>query len=490
MSIFLGVDVGTTKLGAVALELGETVQVFVRHGIPNTAAYTLPGHPERAELDLHVLARLVTQLLAETAQRLGTRTGEVTGIGVTGQQHGLALLSPEGSPLAPAVTWQDRRTLDVMPGSMATYLERYIAQAGGPEAFDPCGCLPAAGYLGPTLFWLQANGLLPKQPALACLIPDATASLLAGAPPCTDATDGGSSGLLDITRGTWHRPAIERLGLPAELFPPVRPTGAPLGGLTADMAAATGFTAGTPIGVAMGDNQASFLGSVHQAESVLLNVGTGAQISALADGFHRLPGLDTRAFPDGRYLLVGAGMFGGRVYADLHDFFRAVGQAFFGASDGQVLYAEMARLGTTVPPGADGLRCDPYFAGSRADPNRRGCFANVSTANLTPGHLVRALLEGMAEAFYGFYQVMQPALPGGAAAAPSALIGSGNGIRRNRLLSEILARRFGAPLAVPGWEEEAAVGAALSAAAGGGTIRWAQVPDLIQLGQVVDTEMA
>ncbi|MHB0859222.1 MAG: sedoheptulokinase [Anaerolineae bacterium] len=487
MTLFIGLDIGTTKLGAVALELGETARVLVRHGIPNHAAYTPEGFPERAELDLHAMARLVTQLLAETTQRLGPLAAQVAGIGVTGQQHGLALLSPEGRFLMPAVTWQDRRTLEILPGSAETYLERFIAQAGGPEAFAPCGCLPAAGYLGPTLFWLKAQGCLPAEPALACLIPDAAASLLSGAPPCTDPTDGGSSGLLDITRNAWHEPAIQRLSLPENLFPPVRPSGAPLGGLTAALAAATGLPEGLPVAVALGDNQASFLGSVRQAESVLVNVGTGAQISAMADGFHRLPGLDTRAFPDGRYLLVGAGMFGGRVYADLHAFFQGVGRAFFGVSGGEDLYPAMERLGAAVPPGADGLRCAPYFGGARADPQRRGSYTNISTANLTPGHLVRALLEGMADAFYTFYEVMQPALPARAASEPLSLIGSGNGIRRNALLSEILARRFGASLAVPAWEEEAAAGAALAAAAGSGTIGWRQVPDLVQLGQVLGT---
>jgi sedoheptulokinase len=48
------------------------------------------------------------------------------------------------------------------------------------------------------------------------------------------------------------------------------------------------------------------------------------------------------------------------------------------------------------------------------------------------------------------------------------LVGAGNGVRRNRLLAQILAGRFAMPLHVPALSEEAAVGAAIIAAVGAG----------------------
>jgi len=61
----------------------------------------------------------------------------------------------------------------------------------------------------------------------------------------------------------------------------------------------------------------------------------------------------------------------------------------------------------------------------------------------------------MAEGFYAFYEQMRPLL-----GPRTQLIGSGNGIRRNPLLAQILAERFEMPLHIPALEEEAAVGAA------------------------------
>ena len=43
------------------------------------------------------------------------------------------------------------------------------------------------------------------------------------------------------------------------------------------------------------------------------------------------------------------------------------------------------------------------------------------------------------------------------------MVGSGNGIRKNALLAQLVAERFSLPLLIPLYEEEAAVGAALCA---------------------------
>ena len=464
MALYLGLDVGTTTLSIVVLDTA-TGRLVARNTVPHSADATSEEDKGRgrAELDLSRLGALAVESLAQTAGQV--QGGEaIRGLGVTGQMHGVAFLHPDATPLGPAITWQDRRALEQIPGSAETYLQRFISLAGGPSAFKRMGCLPAAGYLGPTLFWLRCNGRLPRPPARACFIPDAIVALLTGQPPCTDPTDGGSSGIFDIVSRQWDRALVERLGLPPRLLPEVREPGTGVGTLRPEIAASTGLPRDLPVYVALGDNQASFLGSVGEpGDSLSINVGTGAQISALMDGYQRLPGLDTRYYPGERYLLVGAALFGGRSYAHLREFFRRIGAAFFGARGDEELYEEMNRLAAAVPPGADGVCCSPLFAGSRLDPATRGSFTGLTPENLTPGHLTRALLEGVAEGFYAFYQQMRPVI-----GERRRLVGSGNGIRRNPLLASILAERFAMPLVIPTLEEEAAVGAALAAAVGNG----------------------
>lgn len=470
MSIYLGLDLGTTTISAVALEASSGA-ALATVTLPNSArpAAAAPG---RAELNLAALGALATRALGDLAGRLGPRSAAVAGLGVTGQMHGLALLSPEGRPLGPAITWQDERALAPAPFSAGapadeSVLARFLRQAGGLAALSRLGCRPAAGYAGVTLYALALEGALPAGPALACTIPDAVVSFLSGAAPHSDPTDAASTGLYDVVAARWDVALVRRLGLPAALLPPVRPSGSVAGGLRGPVAAECGLRAGLPVHTALGDNQAAYLGSVAAPEgTLLLNVGTGAQISAWRAEFAALPGVEARPLPGGGYLLVGAGLSGGRSYALLAGLFRQAGEALCGARVSEAaLYARLNALAAEVAPGADGLVCAPWFAGSRRDPALRASFSGLTAGNLTPGHLARALLEGLANDLATFHAEMAPALP-----PARRLVGAGNAVRSNRVLREALAERFGLPLAVPACAEPAAAGAALLAAVGSGEI--------------------
>jgi len=461
MALLLGLDIGTTNLAAVAWE-SEGGRLLGRWSMPNRGRRD--EAPGRAELDLDVIQAQVMELLGEVAAEVPYES--VAGVGVTGQQHGVGFVDGSGRPIARAITWQDQRAAQEPLPSGETALQRYLRLGEGIEALERLGCRPATGYLGPTLLWLHEMDRLPAQADVrVCFVPDAAVAALIGkAPPC-DPTDAGSSALYDIVAGGWDKALAARLGLPLTLLPPVVETGTRVGSLSVAAARATGLPAGTPVCVAMGDNQASYLGSVREpARTVLVNMGTGSQCSLMAEGFRRLPGVDTRAYPGGRYLFVGAGLFGGRSLGYLQTLFHRVGQAFWGQPSPPSLDA-MVELAQRTPHGADGLQCNPTFTGTRLDPDARGAFVGLTPDNLTPGHLTRALLEGMAGAFSALYQDLVPEL-----GPREVLVGAGNGIRRNPLLQELLSGAFGLPLAVPAWDEEAAVGAAMAAAVGVGAL--------------------
>lgn len=456
MELFIGLDVGTTSVSGVALDT-ESARLVSVVSLPHGAAREAAG-VGRAELDLGALWVAAQKVLGAVAAEVRGRA-DVGALAVTGQMHGLALVGPEGAPAAPAITWQDQRVTERDEKGQA-YLERFVADAGGTEAFARMGALPATGYLGPSLYWLRRHDRLPAGEVTACLIPDAIVARLTGEGPVTDPTDAASTGLFDVVSGAWDRELLRRLELPEGLLAPVRASGEVAGRLDDAVAREVGLPPGLPVAVAIGDNQASFIGSVRDARRALLvNIGTGAQVSALAETFGTRPGIEARPFPGGRYLLVGAGLSGGASYALLRAFYWRVGAALFGASGDDGLYERMNELAARVPPGCDGLRCLPLFSGTRVDPTARGSLTGISVDNLTPGHLARALLEGVADQLHGLYDAMRP-LTG----HRTDLVGAGNAIERNPLLARILASRFELPLHLPAFEEPAAVGAALVAA--------------------------
>ncbi len=391
--------------------------------------------------------------------RVAGEGGPVDGVGVTGQQHGMVLLDEAWRPCSPFIGWQDQRCQEPLP-SGETCIERMLALGG--DAFGRSGCRPATGYLGSTLFWLAQNGQLPKR-VRSCFAADYLVSGLCDRPPVTDPTDAASSGLLDVGAGQWNEALVEALGLAVDLLPEVRPSCQPAGGVSAAAAKRTGLPPGVPVSVGCGDNQASFAGSVaDQGETVLVNIGTGGQISAFVTQAVFAEELDLRPFLQGGFLLVGAGLCGGKSYRILRDFFRQVGKRVFGLSEMPDLYERLNALAADAPPGADGLRCEPIFAGTRREPERRAVWSGMSQANFTPGHMARALLEGIAEQFRLLREKMDGLGP------RSQLVGSGNGLRKNPLLRQIMSDTFGLPMRIPQHEEEAAVGAALCASVAAG----------------------
>ena len=124
----------------------------------------------------------------------------------------------------------------------------------------------------------------------------------------------------------------------------------------------------------------------------------------------------------------------------------------------------MNRLAANVAAGADGLRCEPHFSGTRLDPTVRGSLTGLTPGNFTPEHLARAVLEGMARSLHDGFTAIHNIT----GHKPTQLISAGNGLRENRLLAEIVSQSFGLPLIFTPHREEAAYGAARIAAAGCG----------------------
>ena len=83
----------------------------------------------------------------------------------------------------------------------------------------------------------------------------------------------------------------------------------------------------------------------------------------------------------------------------------------------------------------------------------------ITEENFTPQQLTRGFMLGMCNELYSFYEQMQE-LTGN---THVRLIGTGNGIRKNKVLQGYLEKVFGMPLTIPENTEEAAFGASVFA---------------------------
>lgn len=460
MKHFLGVDVGTTTITALVLDLVDAT-IVARATTANDTEITSAEDRRlgRSEWDPDQILDRVKKAIRLVVADGGS---DIEAVGVTGQMHGMLVVDEAGGSVGPFIGWQDQRGIEPLDRGPSA-VER-LATASGSDV-----CLAKTGYLGTTLTWLAVNGVLPEAPFTASFLPDFVVAVMTDTAVVTDRTNAAGSGLYDVVRDQWDEEVVEVGTLSVSILPDLRLSGSVAGSLTPEWAKETGLSEGLPVMVACGDNQASFSGSVaNYNEIALVNVGTGGQVSVHATEVVHAPGLEMRPFMDGHYLLVGAGLVGGRTFAWLRDFVAAIGRDVFDVaveSDG--IYEALTRLAGNVDVGADGLTFEPLLTGTREAPDRRGMMGGIGTTNFTPGHLSRALFEGVAEQFSRLYDAGVDA----GASRRSRLVGAGNGIRRNPVLRAALESAFGLPMQVPAHTEEAAFGAALLASVGAGERR-------------------
>ena len=463
MTIILGVDLGTTKITCIAVETtsSEILAIGTANNNANVTSTEdrVRGH---SEWRVDAIGDAAIQCLTIVAGQLKKRVADIAGIGITGQQHGMLLVDGASfRPISHLINWQDRRALEPMPGGQATWLQA-ARRAIGDDAWRRTGCWLHPGFMATTLFELAQRQLLPAN-ARALFIMDYFGSILTGQAPITEPSCAGSSGVFDVRTRQWNDDAIKALGLSRSLFPEIREANQRIGMLTSELSRVTGLAQGTPVFAPIGDHQASFLGSVaDRRTSVLVNVGTGAQVAVYTDDFEFESPIELRPCPCGGNLLSNVGLAGGWSYQVLEQFFQNVGQAFFGSESTSKLYERMNRLAADVPSGTEGLRCEPRFSGTRLDPTVRGSITGLSPQNFTAGHLARAVLDGMGRSLHDGFAAIQAVT----SQFPHTLVAAGNGLRENPLLGEIVSQAFQLPLTFTQHREEAAFGAALVASVG------------------------
>lgn len=419
----LGIDIGTTSTCAVAVDQksGE-----VRATLTTKTPSFLPSPKEWEKAQP---AEEIFRVVKALAGQMIDRFAEICSIGLTGQMHGVVYTDRDGKSVSPLYTWQDGRG-ELPEENGKTYVENLSAETGFPLA---------TGFGNVTHYYNEKNGLVPKEAVSMCTIEDYAAMALAGRKePLLHSSCAASLGCYDI-------PA-NRFGVKNPYLPAAKKTPEILGYTEGDI----------PVSIAIGDNQASFLGSIQDKErSLLANVGTASQVSFAAPFVEAGGSIETRPLVGDVCLLTGNSLCGGRAYAMLEEFFQKT-LAMAGVKTQGKLYGDMERLAMQMSV-EEPLHFDTRYAGSRSNPSARGSISGIGIHNFTPEAFIQGVLGGIAREMLEMQRQME-AISG---KKPSRLIGAGNGIRKNKLLRQEIERQFGLPIEIPIHEEEAAYGAAI-----------------------------
>jgi xylulokinase len=138
---------------------------------------------------------------------------------------------------------------------------------------------------------------------------------------------------------------------------------------------------------------------------------------------------------------------------------------------GDQAYEGMTREASAVEPGADGVLWAPYLMGERTphlDPNVRGALVGLAASH-TRGHIVRAVLEGVAFSQRDSFTIFSEL------GVPVQRIRLGGGGARSALWRQIQADVYGHEVETVHADEGGAYGAALLAGVGVGV--WPSVDE-------------
>jgi len=464
--MILSVDLGTSKLCAAVIDAATGRAVAIRSCVNDTDVAGLAA-------DLHEQDPSRTRDLCFNLMRQVLRDDAVSGkpieaIGISGQMHGVLLVDEDLQPLTNLITWRDRRTAREGAGNIS---ESVDSLDDGAE--ERTGCRLAVGYGGAALRWLDLNGLLRPR-TIALTIAGYIAASLTGV-AAIDETHAASWGILNLRRNEWDKESIWRLGLRGEILPQIKLSGQRLGGLMNGARRNLGIQGDPVICSPVGDCQASVIGCAGFAsDTIVLNIGTGGQISVPSQRSSLTDELDAWPMPFGGFLQLGAVLCGGWSYAYLKSFLQDTVRELCGVElSDEAVYERMNALAASAEPGAGGLMVDTRFSGTRRDETIKGSVTGIDTSNFAPANLCLAFLEGLVRDLHSIYLTSR-------SRSARRLVASGNAVRRNPVLRSVIERTFGLECLMSSLPEEATRGAAYAAAGGVGLASREQITRLVR----------
>ena len=431
----IGIDIGTTTISAVVIDL-KTKKA--------AESYTLiyGAEIERAEKDFKERdASLIIEKALSLTDHIINSYGKISAIGVTGQMHGIAYLDKKGDVVSPLYTWQDRRA-DRPADSGVSYCDEMNL------------CLServAAGYGLATHYYNQKNGIVPENAHTVATIMDIFVMRLTNSTsPLMHTSDAASLGLFNTEKKQFNKEAMERLNVKLPALPEV----------SADYKIAGSYK-GIPVSVAIGDNQASFIGSVKDTEKALLvNIGTGSQICATANGYKADKILETRPLNGEKYILCGSSLYGGASYSLLEKFFRAAVRE--SGSETASCYEMMNSMAERAyRSGVKPLNVNTCFAGQRHNTAQKGAVTEITPESFTPEAMTLGFIYGMCLELRDMF---------GGTKSKEYIVASGNAAQKIPIMKDVLKDVFGLDVYICDGKEEASLGAALFAAISAGLI--------------------
>ncbi|PYE23914.1 xylulokinase [Rhizobium sp. PP-CC-3A-592] len=444
MRYVLGIDKGTSVVKAVVFNTAGKPC-----GIAQRRVEVLQPKPAFHEEDPRATWALCVAVIREAMAKASVSGRDVVAIGIAGHMGGAWLIDAQGVPVRNAICWPDSRAqADQVAMEEAGLLAEIFAISGN-------GLMP--GITAMLLGWLARHEpeTVARTRAVLCA-KDYLRFCLTG----EISTDPSDVSFIpgDIDARMHSLRVMELCGASAwaERLPPILPSGAIAGSVTAEAAALTGLHQGTPVVTGLGDACANALGvGALRPGAALTVLGTSCLNSQVMSGPERAPeGLGFLfAMPLGHYLRILPNTSGTIAFDWFLDRFGAP-QTGQGTPD----FAALEVRAAAVARGANGVVFIPYINGSGVlapffDTRARGSFFGVGS-HTGYDHLLRAVYEALCFATRDCFEAMST--------RPTSLVLTGGGAK-SAFWAQMFADICNMPIEIASVEESGALGVAMLA---------------------------
>lgn len=458
MSIFLGIDIGTSGT--------KTLAINRRGKILAEATSLYPSyHPKPlwSEQEPDDWWQATVKTVRSVVRKAKLKAADVKAIGLSGQMHGSVFLDKRDRVIRRALLWNDQRT--------AAECDEMERRAGGRAELIRMVANPAlTGFTAPKILWLRNREPRNFDKTVKVLLPKDDVRRRMTGELATDVSDASGMLLLDVAKRNWSSELLGKLELDRDLFARCYESEEVTGNLTREAAKQLGLSTECVVVGGAGDCAAGAVGNGIVSRGTLsTSIGTSGIMFVHSDKVEVDPAGRLHTFchaVHGKWHMMGVSLSGGGC---LQWFRNQLCQAEIAAARRSKIdpYEILTREAAKIAPGSQGLFFLPYLAGERtphADPDARACFIGLTLAH-TRGHMVRSVMEGVSYAMRDSLAIIREL------GVPVRQIRASGGGSKSPLWRQIQADVFGQPVVTINAEEGPAYGVALLAAVGAGAFR-------------------
>jgi len=387
MKYIIGIDLGTSGTKTVLFnEDGKVISSA-------TEEYPLyQPHNGWAEQDPADWWNACVSTLKDVLAASKVNPADISGVGFSGQMHGLVMLDELGEVLRKSIIWCDGRTADEC--------DEVTRRVGSTRLVEITANHALTSFTAGNILWVRNNEPEVYKRCRHILLPKDYIRYKLTGKPGAEASDASGMNMLDITTRIWSEEVLKKLEIDAELLPEVHESSDIAGVITPEAAALTGLAAGTPVVYGSGDNAAAAIGTgVVEKGKAFITIGTSGVLFAHSDSVAVDPGGRVNTFCSAvpnAWAVFGCTLAAGMSLQWLrNNFFLPEMKVADGLA--QDPYNIMTAQAELVPIGANRLIFLPYLMGERSpilDPNARAVFFGLSAIH-NKYDMLRAVMEGV-----------------------------------------------------------------------------------------------